>query len=140
MGMKQGMIDLFDLKMHKRGLAERRKRMLEARRRDLSAGASLVLQHREPESRLPQVTMYRLTPHEAEVVILALLEDLDEQIIATSKEIEGAASSAYPRRLAGGAWAVDRSVLSEAQSRTKTQTLRRSCGYPKVDREDAPKG
>jgi hypothetical protein len=92
------MIDLFDLKMRKQGLAKRRNRMLEARRRDLGAGASLVLQHGDPRiksgSSLPQVTIYRLTVHEADVVTLALLKDLDEQITAMSNEIERAALSA----------------------------------------------
>jgi hypothetical protein len=99
------MNDLFALKKRKQGLAERRKRILYARRRDLGAGASLVLQHGDPENKspssVPQVTIYRLTAHEAEVVTLALLDDLDEQITATSKEIERAALSAEPRKLPG---------------------------------------
>jgi hypothetical protein len=114
------MIDLFDLKMRKQGLAKRRSRMLETRRRDLGAGATLVLQHGDPGiksgSSLPQVTIYRLTVQEAEVVTLALLKDLDEQITAMSNEIERAALSVYPRKLTGGAPAADRCVVSPTSS------------------------
>jgi hypothetical protein len=116
------MIDLFDLKMRKQRLAKRRNRVLEARR-DLGAGASLVLQHCDPRiksgSSFPQVTTYRLTVHEAEVVTLALLKDLDEQITAMSNEIERAALSAYPRKLTGGASAVERRLVSEAHRERK---------------------
>jgi hypothetical protein len=134
-------IDLFDLKLRKQGLAKRRNRVLEARRRDLGAGASLVLQHGDPKiksgSSLPQVTIYRLTVHEAEVVTLALLKDLDEQITAMNDEIERAALSTYPRKLTGGASAVERRFVSEAYRRTKAQPPRRSYGYLMEDREDA---
>jgi len=101
------MNDLFALKKLKQSLAERRKRILYARRRGLGAGASLVLQHGDPENKspssLPQVTIYRLAVREAEVVTTALLDDLDEQITAMSKEIERAALPVEPYKLAGGA-------------------------------------